>query len=187
MLALMRTYDPAGDAQVDLRNSANLDALEEGRLSGLSSIVDGNLGALWGAKELRLTSITSSAKSVVYRRDLDADFSPVPFITDTLLQPSRSRQLSQEFHLRGEVPSLLGWGQGVSFVFGSFFFDRATALRTNSWSKTSAPPSLTRLRRRQGMDDGGPALGACPATIGGQLRWYRSASCSTCSTRSPGR
>ena len=122
MQALVQHYDPNADAVVDLRNSSNYPSQENTVLRGISAIEDGNLGAIWGAKEVRIKAITGYADSTSYKFDLDADFSPVPFITDTLAEPRRYKQFSQELHVSGEVPSLLGWGKGVSFVFGGYFF-----------------------------------------------------------------
>src|SRR5262249_14755253 len=91
-------------------------------LRGVSATEDGNLGAIWGAKEIRIKAITAYADSTSDKFDLDADFSPVPFITDTLAAPRVYKQFTQELHLSGEVPTLFGWGKGVSFVFGAYYF-----------------------------------------------------------------
>ncbi len=122
MLALFQSYDPEEDAVVDLKNSASHHSLEEGVIRSLSVTFDQDLGHAWGANKLRLTSITAAASISNPRFDLDADFSAVPFISDSMVIPRTSRQFSEELHLSGEVPSLLGWGRGVTFVFGGYYF-----------------------------------------------------------------
>lgn len=124
MLATVRRYDPQAEASArNFLNSANFPSLEKGLIRGVSATLDYDLGSIWGLQEVKLTSVTSRAEAIRLARDLDADFSPIPFIHDSLTEPSPYRQLSQELRLTGNGPDLFGFGHGFNFVAGAFFYD----------------------------------------------------------------
>jgi outer membrane receptor protein involved in Fe transport len=168
MRALLATYDPQIETNVDHQNSANLAALEAGLIRGLNATVDSNLGSVWGVEALRLTSITAGAESILDRRDLDADFSPVPFITDTLVVPTRYRQFSQELRVAGEIPELFGWGHGLSFVIGGYYFD-STFKTSDLFKVEDLGAAFAYELAAQGSALDALAPGGLPGTIGGLL------------------
>ncbi|MDB5969742.1 MAG: TonB-dependent receptor [Hydrocarboniphaga sp.] len=124
MLALAQTYDPLAEADASNHtNSENHPSRDDADLYGGHVTVDFDPGELWRMNKATVTSVTAYAGSTEHRDDLDADFSPIPFIVDQLVKPSRYQQISEELRLAGETPDLFGWGYGVSFVTGFFLFD----------------------------------------------------------------
>ena len=166
MLALQQSYDPSAEAIVNFQNSSSYRALEDAFSRGASLTVDDNLGALWGSKALRLTSITSAASIATPKFDLDADFSAVPFITDTMAVPRAFNQLSQEVHLSGEVPSLLGWGRGVTFVFGAYYYQ--SHFKTSDFFNIEDLGAAYAYETAAQCDSNGVPVGVC-GTQGGIL------------------
>ena len=124
MQTLIRHYDPNFDSNPDSHNnSSNVPSREEGQISGASLTVTHDMGGSFGIRNLELTSISAYGEQYTSARDLDADFTPIPFIRDTLTEPSPYRQFSQEVRFSGDHPDLFGWGHGVSFVTGLYFFN----------------------------------------------------------------
>ena len=116
MQQLVQTYDPLAKAGTsDYKNSANLPAGADAAIQGMSGTANYELGP-----DVSLTSITAYATSNTTRLDLDADFSPVPFIHDVLAEPKVYTQYSQELRLTGKLPALFGMGKTFSFVTGLY-------------------------------------------------------------------
>ncbi|MGH8461204.1 MAG: TonB-dependent receptor [Stenotrophobium sp.] len=124
MRALLTSYDPRFNTDIQSRtNSVNVPSLERSLENGGNATVSHDMGGQWGIRELNLTSITGYADLRVDNRDLDADFSPVPFIRDTLIKPSPYQQFSEELRLSGSHPNLFGWGHKVNFLGGLYYFN----------------------------------------------------------------
>jgi iron complex outermembrane receptor protein len=124
MLALAQTYDPQVDDDAGNHlNSENHPSRDDAELYGAHVTVDFDPGELWRMNKATVTSVTAFAGSREKRDDLDADFSPIPFIVDQLVKPATYSQFSEELRLAGETPDLFGWGYGVNFVTGFFLFD----------------------------------------------------------------
>ncbi len=123
LLAVIRRYDPLAETDPANRsNSANNPSRDDSKLFGANLALDFKADPFWGMESSTITSVTAYAESRDLRGDLDADFSPVPFIKDTLVKPARYRQISQELRLAGESPDLFGTGYGVNFVTGVYAF-----------------------------------------------------------------
>ena len=121
MLDLARSYDPQVEADPNnFLNSANFAAREDVRITGASATVDFDLGSRWGIDSVRLTSISGWAEAVRLARDIDGDFSPIPFIRVMLTQPSPARQTTEELRLTLQHPSLFGRGQDLTAVLGLY-------------------------------------------------------------------
>ncbi len=121
MLALDQHYDPNFSAQIDGTTSENVPALESAITRGGSLTFNGDLGHPGGMKSLAITSITGAAENIIGARDLDADFSPVPFIRDSLVQPEPERQFTQELRVSGLAPDAFGLGHDANFVTGLYY------------------------------------------------------------------
>jgi hypothetical protein len=117
-----------------------------------------------------VTSVTAFAGSREKRDDLDADFSPIPFIVDQLVKPATYSQFSEELRLAGETPDLFGWGYGVSFVTGFFLFDsQLHDLRSVPGRRPRRGRGVLKSPRRPTRRPRGAAATAPPARIFGAL------------------
>ena len=121
MLELVQRYDPRADAKTDKYNSANLPSLEDTAIRGANATVNYDLGGIAGVPDFTLTAVTAYADATTFARDLDADFSPVPFIHDVLAAPSVYQQGSAELRVSGERADLFGWGHRFNFISGVYF------------------------------------------------------------------
>ncbi len=121
MNALALHYDPRFTATIDDTVSENVSAEEKAITRGTMLVFNGDLGHPGGMKSLRITSISSTAENIIGARDLDADFSPVPFIQDSLVQPETERQFTQELRVSGEAPDAFGLGHQATFVAGLYY------------------------------------------------------------------
>lgn len=124
MTDLIKARDP--DFVLDKRsnqNSSNIPSKESGIISGANLTVAHDMSGTLDIHNLQLTSITAYGEQYTKARDLDADFTPVRFIRDSLIQPSPYRQFSQELRFSGNNPTLFGWGEGFSFVTGLYYFN----------------------------------------------------------------
>ncbi|MBX6421104.1 MAG: TonB-dependent receptor [Nevskia sp.] len=121
MFALDRHYDPRFTAQLDDTTSENVPGKEAATTRGGWLAFNGDLGHPGGMSSLKITSITGVAENLIGARDLDADFSPVPFIRDSLVTPETERQFTQELRVSGAGPDLFGLGHKASFVAGLYY------------------------------------------------------------------
>ena len=124
MTALIKDRDPDADTDRNSRhNSSNVLSKESSIISGADFTLTHDMGGTFDIQNLEFTSITAYGEQYTGARDLDADFTSVAFIRDSLIQPSPYRQFSQELRFSGNNPTLLGWGHGFSFVTGLYYFD----------------------------------------------------------------
>ncbi|HUP91986.1 MAG TPA: TonB-dependent receptor plug domain-containing protein, partial [Solimonas sp.] len=167
MRTLVQSYDPLANSDLQsLTNSANLPALEKGEIRSLSASFSSALPVL--GRSTRFAAIAGVAESRMVQRDLDADFSPVPFVHDVLREPARFRQQSLELRLSGEAPHLLGLGYGLSFVAGVYYYD-ATFRTSDLFEVEDLGAAFAYLTAAQtGGDDPVPGAGAF-GRIGGLL------------------
>lgn len=121
MKALDLSYDPRFTGQIGELISENVHATQNASTRGASITFEGDLGHPGGMKSLKLISISSIADNVIGSRDIDADFSPVPFIHDGLYAPEPERQVTQELRVTGESPDFFGFGHKASFVAGLYY------------------------------------------------------------------
>jgi outer membrane receptor protein involved in Fe transport len=129
MQALARSYDPRFKTFINDHVSEDVPALEAATTHGASVTFDGDLGQPNGMKSLHLVSITGMAQNVIGARDIDADFSPIPFIHDGLSEPEPERQFTQELRVTATAPDVFGFGHDATFVAG-LYYDNYT-LRTS--------------------------------------------------------
>ena len=121
ILELARSYDDQVEADSgNFLNSANFPAQEDVRLRGSSVTANWDLSGWLSRGELQLTSISAWAEALRLARDIDGDFSPIPFIKVTLTEPSPATQLTQEFRFSLSLDDLFGYGQGFEAVFGAY-------------------------------------------------------------------
>jgi iron complex outermembrane recepter protein len=121
MLALDRSYDPRFNPVIGDFISENVKATQNASTRGASITFEGDLGHPNGMKSLKLISISSAADNVIGSRDIDADFSPVPFIHDGLYAPEPEIQVTQELRVTGVSPDFFGFGHQASFVAGLYY------------------------------------------------------------------
>ena len=121
MQALDRSYDPRFNPVVNNFLSEDVHATENASTRGASLTFEGDLGHPGGLKSLKITSIGSAAENLIGSRDLDGDFSPVPFIKDSLAETEPERQLTQELRVSGVGDSLFGLGHETNFVAGLYY------------------------------------------------------------------
>src|SRR3546814_17369050 len=114
----MRQYDPQVDDQLDFDLSANVPSRGETRFEGANATVSYALDGLGGIDQWQLTSVTAWARQVLESRDIDADFSPVPVIRDTLSRQAPFSQYSPQLPIGGPDATLLGFGSGLNFLVG---------------------------------------------------------------------
>lgn len=169
MLALDRTYDPQTEGNPDNLTSANVPSTEAATLRGANLNFDVDLGHPWGMQRLHLVSITGAAENVITARDLDGDFSPVPFIRDTLAEPAPERQFSQELRVDGKAPSLFGWGYGFDFVAG-LYYDNYTLKTSDLFQVEDLGAALAYVTAAQAAQNGrGYLPPTAVGTIAGRL------------------
>ena len=117
----IRDYDPDYDDDFDHRkNSTNYDATERAIIQSYALTVEAPLPGFGAIQNFRVTSISAWAQSKATRRDIDADFTPIPFITDRLVEPSVYQQTSQEVRFTGSGKDLFGYGHGITFIAGIY-------------------------------------------------------------------
>ena len=123
MKALDQQYDPRFTGSVGDFLSEDVPSTQNSTARGASVTFNGDFGNPGGMESLHLIAITGIAENVIGARDIDADFSPVPFIRDTLVKPEPERQLTQELRVTGIAPDLFGLGHDANFVAGLYFDD----------------------------------------------------------------
>jgi len=133
MLVLDRSYDPRFNPVVNNFLSEDVHATQNASTRGASVTFEGDLGNPGGMKSLKLTSITSVAENLIGSRDLDGDFSPVPFIKDSLAQTEPERQFTQELRVTGVGQNFFGLGHEANFVAG-LYYDNYTLKTSDDFS-----------------------------------------------------
>ncbi|MGH8445230.1 MAG: TonB-dependent receptor, partial [Solimonas sp.] len=123
MQLLMQHYDADFESNLDFRNSANVPSRGDTQFAGANVTVDYKLDGLFDINSLDLTSVSAWGRQVLKSRDIDGDFSPVPVIRDTLSKPAPFDQYSQEIRIAGHDDSVLGFGSGIDFVIGAYYYD----------------------------------------------------------------
>lgn len=117
----IREYDPDYDDNLDNRkNSTDFASAEKSTIDSYALTLELPLPDFGGMENLRLTSISAWAQSLAKNRDIDADFTPIPFISDRLIEPSRYRQVSQELRFTGGGRDIFRQGDGISFIAGVY-------------------------------------------------------------------
>lgn len=123
MRQLATSYDPNFDTNLEHRRvSANVPSNETGLIRGASFTAEHDFGKVLGLNEFHFVTTSSFGEQLVQKRDLDADFTAVPFIRDTLIEESPYQQISEEFRFTGSAPDVFGFGKGFTFITGFFFF-----------------------------------------------------------------
>ena len=133
MLVLDRSYDPRFNPVVNNFLSEDVHATQNASTRGASVTFEGDLGNPGGMKSLKLTSITSVTENLIGSRDLDGDFSPVPFIKDSLAQTEPERQFTQELRVTGVGQNFFGLGHEANFVAG-LYYDNYTLKTSDDFS-----------------------------------------------------
>lgn len=121
MAALDKSYDPRFETRVDNLVSSDVPAVEKSTLRGGNLTFEGDLDDVIGLPHLKVTSISGYAENTIDARDLDGDFSPVPFIRDSLVYPEPERQFTQELRMDADASDLFGLGGPVGFVTGLYY------------------------------------------------------------------
>ena len=126
LLTLARDYDPQVEADpLNFLVSANVPTIGATNFTGSNFNLDIELPPNVFGDSVTLTSISAFAELTTKRRDIDADFSPIPFIRTSLIEPLPFRQFSQELRISASNPTLFGWGHGFEFVTGVYYYDSA--------------------------------------------------------------
>jgi outer membrane receptor protein involved in Fe transport len=165
MQALARSYDPRFETRIDSTVSEDVPAIETATTHGASVTFDGDLGTPNGMKSLHLVSITGIAENVIGARDIDADFSPIPFIHDGLAEPEPERQFTQELRVTAIAPDVFGFGHDATFVAG-LYYDNYT-LRTSDLFQIEDLGATAKYVVAAGCDQNGisPALCVLPTSL----------------------
>jgi len=117
----IRAYDPDYDDNFDHRRvSTNFAAFEKARVQSYAMTLESPLPSFGGIENFRVTAITAFAKSQADQRSIDADFTPIPFIRDVLIEPSIYQQVSEEMRFTGSGKDLFGYGHGITFIAGIY-------------------------------------------------------------------
>ena len=123
MRRVATSYDPNFDTNIENRHvSANVPSLNTGLIRGANFTAEHDFGKVLGLSEFHFVTTSAYGEQLTQARDLDADFTAVPFIRDTLLEPSPYRQISEEFRFTGAAPDVFGFGKGFTFITGFFFY-----------------------------------------------------------------
>lgn len=162
----VRTYDPNYDNHFDNRKvSTDFPSAEKATVSSYAMTLEAPLPSFGGIRNLRVTAITAVAESLATQRNIDADFTPIPFISDQLIEPSRYKQVSQEIRFTGNGKDLFGYGHGINFIAG-IYLSGATYGATDLFSLESLAGALAycTASRQNGPPNCNENL---PAGIGG--------------------
>lgn len=121
MEAAVRAFDPDYDDNFDNRKvSSDFPAAEKAVISSYAMTLEAPLPSFGDINNFKVTAITAFAKSLATQRNIDADFSPIPFISDQLIEPSVYKQVSEEIRFTGSGDSVLGYGHGINFIAGVY-------------------------------------------------------------------
>ena len=162
MQALARSFDPRFETHIDSTVSEDVPATENATSRGASVTFEGDLGHPGGMKSLKITSISSVAENIIGARDIDADFSPVPFIRDSLGAPEPERQVTQELRVSGVGKNLFGLGHEANFVAG-LYYDNYTLKTSDRFLVKDLGATLNYVIAA-GCDSNKVPVGACSLT-----------------------
>jgi len=170
MKALAQHYDPRFESRLDNLTSADVPSQESAIARGVNLTFEGDLGAPLGLDSLKITSISGYAEDIIGARDLDGDFSPIPFIRDSLVYPQTQRQLTQELRIAGESRDLFGLGGKMNFVTG-VYYDNYTLKTSDDFEIENLGAAFSYLLASQAQDQaiglaGGPAADAINSAVG---------------------
>ncbi|MFT4047056.1 MAG: TonB-dependent receptor plug domain-containing protein [Solimonas sp.] len=166
MRALMQHYDADFEDRLDFRNSANVPSHGETEFAGTDVSADYKLDGLWDINSLTLSSVSAWARELLKARDIDGDFSPVPVIRDTLSKPAPFDQYSQEIRVAGHDDSIAGFGAGIDFVLGAYYYD-STFVANDLFQLEDLGATLAYLTAAQAGNPNGNAvlrIGGVPLT-----------------------
>ncbi len=148
-------YDPDYDGDLDHRKSStDFPSAEKSEIQSYAMTLEFPVPNFGGMSNLKVTAISAFAESLAKQRNIDADFTPIPFISDKLIEPSRYRQVSEEIRFTGSGKDLFGYGHGITFIGGVYLArssygasdlfaleDLAGALAYCSASRPEGPPN----------------------------------------------
>lgn len=124
LLTLARDFDPlVEDDPLNFLTSANVPTVGRTNFTGSNLNVNYELPPNALGDAVTITSISAWAELVTKQRDIDADFSPIPVIRTSLIEPMPYTQVSQELRLSASNPDLFGFGHGFEFVAGLFYYE----------------------------------------------------------------
>lgn len=163
MLDAARSVDPQTESRFDDKNSASFPSKEQARFVGTSLTADWQPPVFLQLIDPLVTSISGWARATTEHRDFDADFTALPFINDQLEEPSVFKQFTQELRIAAAAPDLFGYGYGVHFVTGVYFYD-STFATSDIFSVEDLGAAFTYITAANAgaMNNGVP-----PASIGG--------------------
>ena len=162
MLVLDRSYDPRFNPVVNNFLSEDVHATQNASTRGASVTFEGDLGNPGGMKSLKMTSISSIAENLIGSRDLDGDFSPVPFIKDSLAETEPERQVTQELRVSGVGQNFFGLGHEANFVAG-LYYDNYTLKTSDNFSVEDLGATLNYVIAA-GCDTNHVPVGLCSLT-----------------------
>lgn len=162
----VRRYDANYDDDFDHRTvSTDFPSAEKAVVSSYAMTLESPLPSFGDIRNFKVTAITAFAESRADQRNIDADFTPIPFISDRLIEPSIYKQVSEEVRFTGSGKDLFGYGHGFNFIAG-IYLNRASYGATDLFSLESLAGALAYCTASR---PGGPAN--CnenlPAGIGG--------------------
>ncbi len=139
---VIRRYDPDYDDNFDHRRvSTEYPSAEKAVVSSYAMTLEAPLPSFGMINNFRVTAITAFAESRADQRNIDADFTPIPFISDKLIEPSIYRQVSEEIRFTGSGKDLFGYGHGVTFITG-IYLSRASYGASDLFSLESLAGAL---------------------------------------------
>ncbi|MDB5987750.1 MAG: TonB-dependent receptor [Nevskia sp.] len=170
MAALAKHYDPKFESKLDSQNSEDVPSQEKSIVRGVNLTFGGDLGQPLGMNSLKITSISGYAENIITARDLDGDFSPIPFIRDSLVDPQPERQVTQELRVTGVAPDMFGLGGEVNFVTG-VYYDNYTLKTSDNFQIEDLGAALSYLLASQAHNQaigviGGPLADTIDTVIG---------------------
>lgn len=118
---VIRQYDTNYDDNFAHRTvSTEFPSAEKSVISSYAMTLESPLPSFGNIDNFKVTAISAFAESKAVDRNIDADFTPIPFISDRLIEPSIYRQVSEEIRFSGSGKDLFGYGHGVNFIAGIY-------------------------------------------------------------------
>ena len=139
---VIRQYDPNYDDNFSHRKvSTEFPSAEKSVITSYAMTLESPLPSFGNIDNFKVTAITAFAESKAVDRNIDADFTPIPFISDRLIEPSIYRQVSEEIRFSGSGKDLFGYGHGVNFIAG-IYLSRASYGASDLFSLESLDGAL---------------------------------------------